>query len=161
MENSQKTLISLLVVLAVIALGYLIYSNQESSVSQNNNAPSTNRLPTSPKLDINKLLAKNPGSGATASQLKSFSAEVSSYAVDTSSVEVTACSPNPAVVRVPLNKPISFKNTDSLPHKLVNGNITINVPANSSKSVTPAFAGPGIYAYSCDTKILGIFLVMP
>ncbi|MFZ2522239.1 MAG: hypothetical protein WAX44_00030 [Minisyncoccia bacterium] len=178
METAQKTLIGLLV-LAVVIVGYFIYVDKstdisagESSTTQQNIAetgPRTTKNGTSTNFENNKgsmvnvekLLTLNPGSNATTEQLKSFALSVSSYAIDTTSVDVTSCSPNPAVSRVTMKKNINFVNSDSVAHKLINGKITIEVPAKGSKQVSPAFPGPGIYGYSCDTKMAGIFLVMP
>lgn len=171
MTTSQKTIITVLLA-AIIVLGFLIYNqskapltlpdgenNTTNNLTPENSKPVSNTLPPAP--NVAELLEENPGSGANTAQLTTWSAKVSSYAVNTSAVEVTACAPSPAVARVSLNQPITFKNTDSVAHTLVNGKITMTIPANSSKAITPNFAGPGIYGYSCDTKITGIFLVMP
>ncbi|MCE9549080.1 hypothetical protein K8Q98_01640 [Candidatus Nomurabacteria bacterium] len=176
MTTSQKIIIVVLVV-AILVLGFFIYKNQKSPIvlntsentSVNNTNATNNTNPTNSNVIVKPtvpayvatLLASNPGSGATTEQLKEFSAKVFSYAVDASSIEVTHCVPNPAVARVFLNKPINFKNMDSIPHTLVNGDVTMNIPANKTTAITPKFAGPGIYGYSCDTAINGIFLVMP
>ena len=176
MENAQKTLIALLAV-AIVVVGYFIYkerSGNTDEISQNENSTEQVKGPsfsgrTDDKnisiqtqiVNVSGLLAMNPGDGGTAEQLKSFSAKVSTYAVDTSTVDVTSCSPNPVVSRTKIKKPIVFNNSDTGSHKIINGNIIIDVPANGTKSVTPAFQGPGIYGYSCDSRIVGIFLVMP
>jgi len=135
------------------------------ATSQNNpTPPATNNPAQAPKpaaVDVQALLATNPGPRATQQQLKVFSANVSSYSVDANSIDVTACMPNPAVARIKMGKPLTLKNSDSVAHTLVNGSITMQSPANSSKTLTPAFTSPGIYGYSCDTKITGIFLVVP
>lgn len=176
MENAQKALIALLAV-AIVVVGYFIYkerSGNTDEISQNNNSSEQVKGPsfsgrTDDKnitiqtqiVDVSGLLAMNPGDDGTTEQLKSFSAKVSTYAVNTSAVDVTSCLPNPVVSRVMINKPIVFNNSDTVAHKIVNGKIVIDVPADGAKSVTPAFQGPGIYGYSCDSKIVGIFLVMP
>lgn len=182
MTTSQKIIIAVLVV-GILVLGFFIYKVQQTPlvvgepvVNNTVNSPSVpnentpvSTVPASnntvvatpaPSL-VETLLAENPGGGATQEQLKAWSGKVSSYSVETSSIDVANCSPNPAIAKVTLKKPILFTNVDSVAHKLVNGNITIEVPAQGSKSVAPAFAGPGIYGYSCDTRITGIFLVMP
>lgn len=168
MQNLQKIIISVLLV-AVIIVGYLIYIKQSTSplevnkvqYSAEENTKNIDQESVSVRIDISKLLSENPKSGASQDELTAFSAKVSSYAVDTTSVDVSSCLPNPAVARVNMGKAITFKNSDSLPHRLVNGKITIDIPANSSKAISPAFPSPGIYGYSCDTEITGIFLVMP
>ncbi len=177
METAQKTLIGLLV-LAVLVVGYFIFIDRSSKTGLNTGVNNTKTVtgPSGGKVNVDnsgtgiienrvanveELLKLNPGSGATTDQMRVFSAKVSNFATDTSSVDVTSCAPNPSVARVTLNKPINFVNSDSVAHKLVNGKITIDVPAKGSKKITPAFQGPGIYGYSCDTKISGIFLVVP
>lgn len=176
METAQKTLVSLLV-LAVLFFGYLVYKDQNLKMNVNKTSSgqknTNSNLPSDPKLvrsnkplytptvDVNNLLSENPGAGATTEELKAFSIKVSRHALSTSVVDVTSCSPRPEVARISLKQPIEFKNSDSIPHKLINGKVVIDVPANKSKIITPAFPGPGIFGYSCDTKIVGIFLVVP
>lgn len=182
MTTSQKIMIVVLV-LGILVLGFFIYRVQKAPLVvgepvintpvNNTNTPSTNtpinNVPgtntptvTTPAFSFAEtLLNENPGANATQEQLKTWSAKVASYSVETSSVDVASCNPNPVVAKVTLKKPILFTNVDTVSHRLVNGDITIDVPAQGSKSVAPAFAGPGIYGYSCDTRITGIFLVMP
>jgi len=175
----KYTIITILAALAVVG-GIALYSfSQESSqkvdspvkvtsVKDNTNTASDKQSPSAgtpapaaPKVDVQKLLAANPGSGATQEQLKSFSATVSNASVDASAIDVTSCNPSPAVARVKLGKPLMFKNSDAVTHKIVNGKeIVLDIPTGS-KELTPAFPGPGIFGYSCDSKIVGIFLVVP
>ena len=165
MDKKVGTLIVLLVIGVVIVWG--LSALQKKSADNTN--PKVTTFPTNtpvvvppaPSVDVVKLLAENPGSGATKEQLTTFSAKVSGYSKDATSIDVSGCVPNPTVSRIKLNTPIIFKNTDAASHKLVNGNLTINVPANSSTAIIPEFASLGIYGYSCDTKITGIFLVVP
>ena len=171
----KKATITIVVLVVVALIGILLWrtnkSSNPSTMSQSTTPsaspspatqPSTpTPAPTSQQPDVKALLAANPGQGATQQEMKDFSAKVSAVSVDTSTVDITACAPVPAVAHVKLHTPITIKNQDPADHKLVNGDIAITVPASSSQSYTPNFAGPGIYGYSCDTKLAGIFLVTP
>ena len=171
MQTLQKVIISILV-LAILVVGYLIYTSNKSSNynnptstttpnSSNNYTRASNNNSSKSTMDVGKILAEDPGSGATTDQFAAFSAKVASYSVDTTSVNITGCFPKPAVAKVMLHKPITFNNADKVGHKLINGKIVIDIGANTSKAIAPNFQGPGIYGYSCDSKIVGIFLVIP
>jgi plastocyanin len=171
MEKLLKILIGLVSVAILVVLYYIFVQKtpEKVDISSNSNiptktspspSPSTNpNLP--PQVDITALLAKNPGAGATTEQLKEFSSKVSDLSKDATSIDMTSCNPNPQISRVKIGKPITFKNSDSVSHKVVNGNLVIDIAAKSNKAITPAFPSLGIYGYTCDTKMAGIFLVVP
>lgn len=163
MQIFQKVVIFVLVV-AILLFGFLIYKKQNTNVGQTavkTNNDSAVKETVSEKFDINALLAENPGAGATESQLGVFSQKVFGYSVETSEIDVSSCNPKPAVSRISFGKSVVFKNSDSISHKLVNGNLVIDVPASSSIKLVPKFDGRGIYGYSCDTKMVGIFMIVP
>jgi plastocyanin len=174
----KYTIITILAAIAVVA-GIVLYGFTRKTepspvatapVAKDKTVPAPNKqttqnsvttTPTTPKVDVQKLLADNPGAGATQDQLKAFSATVSDASIDATGIDVTSCSPTPAVARVKLGKPLTFKNSDAATHIIVNGKeVVFDVPTGT-KTLTPTFPGPGIFGYSCDTKIVGIFLVVP
>lgn len=174
MEKILKILIGV-VSIAILIVLYYIFSNkmpqgsivgtnqipQQGVKSSPTPSPTSNTSKNVNSIDITALLALNPGAGATTEQMREFSAKVSGYSKDATSINVTSCEPDPQIARIKKGQPINFKNSDSSSHKIVNGKLVIDVPANSNKAIIPAFPGLGIYGYTCDTKMAGIFLVVP
>ncbi len=162
MDNFTKTIIAFLVI-AIIVVGYLIFTtNRNIAVNDAPQATTTNSNTNNQKvINVQDLFNQAPKSGASGAEFQTFSDTVLKYSVPTTTIEFNKCNPYPTIARIEYQKPIQFINHDETSHKLVNGNVVIDLPAKSIKSITPAFRGTGIYIYACDTKLTGAFFVLP
>lgn len=164
MNNKVAVAITVILLLIAVGLGAAIYQRQSQPTV---NTPASPVSPTTPNPTnptgsndmVNVLFAANPGPNATTDQLKTYSGRVFQASTESSSLDVTGCSPTPAILHMGVGKSLAIKNTDSVSHKLVNGTlINLDVAAKSDKSIDLNLQ-PGIYVYSCDTKIAGIIQV--
>lgn len=75
------------------------------------------------------------------------------YAVDTSTIEVGNCSPNPLIVKSEKNATLAFTNSSNKVHTLVfSPTKGIKINPGSTKLVTLDFVNvsPSVHAYYCD-----------
>ncbi len=175
MSNSYKVLFVVLILIVAVAVVWSVkfYGSSAPGGIVNSVNPSaspsagysTSPLPTTknkPIVSVASLLASDPGPNASQKQVIDYSVTVYNASVEASLIDVSACSPNPAVVHLKTKSTMVFKNQDSVPHHIfhVRG-VDLNVPANSQKSFDLNFASPGIYGYKCDNAVVGIFFVLP
>lgn len=163
MNNKVTMTVVLVLIVIAVALGIGIYINGRSSQPVAYSTPqNTNPTPPTPvKSAVQILVDANPGPNATTEQLKTYSGKVFQASVESTTLDVSGCSPIPSVLRTKTDSALTIKNTDSVSHKILNGTaLNLDVAANSSKSVSPKLP-LGIYSYSCDSKITGIIIVIP
>ncbi|CAN5178209.1 hypothetical protein BH09PAT1_BH09PAT1_5130 [soil metagenome] len=103
--------------------------------------------------EAKKQIVNQTGKKMTDSAYSQLLFETQNYAIETSTIEVGNCSPNPLIVMSEKNATISFKNSDSKVHTLVfSPTKRIKINPRSSKLVTVDFVNfsPSVHAYYCD-----------
>ena len=88
-----------------------------------------------------------------------------SLAVDTPTLNIKECAPDPFVAQISTGKEIGVVNNDLTPHTLKEGARSfLTIPAGGKKSFTAAqvFGEIGAHAYTCDDsrENVGIFLIV-
>ena len=102
--------------------------------------------------------------GATVEEKKSYFQLVKSVAVNTNTLDITGCNPNPLVLEVGYGEVVEIKNRDRVAHTLYHGGKTITIPGGGSRGVVATdFLGSagddGFPGYGCDDAQGGIFYV--
>ena len=106
-----------------------------------------------------------PGEGATVEEFQKHAELVKSVAVNTNTLDITGCNPNPLVLEVGYGEVVEIKNRDRVDHTLYHGGIRITIPGGGSRGVvvTDDFlgstGGDGFAGYGCDNAQGGIFYV--
>lgn len=109
---------------------------------------------------LQQLIADSPGADATSAQLADYSGRVFQASVESSTLDVTNCTPEPGVLRVKIGQTIKLKNQDPVTHKVTHGQFNFEALAKSETSVRFDVKSPGIYTYACDTRIVGIIMAI-
>ncbi len=183
MESTNKTVVSVLILLAIV-LGAGIYfkynpiSTGQPAVETNSNNTNTTTPTTStvqnttpstnyPTLTADeKALFNTPGPTATKAELDAFSTLVAKYAVAGTSVTIKDCTASPEVLKIKLGSKFTVDNKGTTDiHFGFNTDRTL-VSAGTSTVITANFKnGAGIYGYGCDdqklNRAIGILLVTP
>ena len=105
-----------------------------------------------------RLFKEEPSAGSSQELQTTHFQKISATAVAASSINVSSCTPNPSVAKVMMGSFVTFKNNDSMSHKLYNGAIgNIQVPARGEYKYKATQQG-GL-GYTCDDKLVGILFV--
>jgi len=105
-----------------------------------------------------------PGEGATVEEFQKHAELVKSVAVNTNTLDITGCNPNPLVLEVGYGEVVEIKNRDRVAHTLYHGGKTITIPGGGSRGIVATdFLGSagddGFPGYGCDDAQGGIFYV--
>lgn len=168
MQTTQKVIISILVI-AILGVGYLLYSGAVMPTSNPIVSNSPTPTPASPTPNTNnvqtvgskasgqdfKVLSGGISSDASPDLVKIYSDKVAAVAVSSDVLDVSSCDPKPNIFRFELGKTVKIKNSDNVPHVLEFGpqNKIIKLytaPANSVTEGVLAVTGAGIVGYRCD-----------
>ena len=120
---------------------------------------SSNETKAYPAVDVAALVSEFPPPNASKAANSAFYQKVAALAVDSATLDVTSCKPEPPVMLVHLNKAFTLQNNDTSVHKIVHTQFTLTAQPNSSQQVSPSFQGAGVYGYSCDGQPVGMFYV--
>lgn len=152
MSLSPKVLNVIIILLFLVAAAlvfaiYLQFTKKSSTPNQK-----SNQQTASYSAEIREAL-NYPDQGASDEVKKAFAEKVTALAQETNRITVSArCFFEPAIIRVKSEQKITIKNTDSLPHTLTIGLVTLSMPPGSEKTIEAAFgAGLGNYGYFCDS----------
>ncbi len=138
------------------SLPTLTKTNVPNQVSSTTAPPSTtnnNQNTTyNPEADQRYVLANVSKENKSTKEAKDFATALSNSAVATDNLDVSACKPNPVILRIEFNKQLSVKNSDSVAHTLVINSRSFKVSAGSSVNIaTTDFGKDGtVYPYACD-----------
>ena len=183
MDSKNKTIVSVLVLLAVV-LGAAIYfkynpvSTSQTAPLTNNNpvntTPGTQVTPTTPAAtnypaltaDEQAMFATPPGPNATKAQLDAFSALVAKNAVAGNTITVKDCTASPDVLKIKSGDKFTVNNKGTTDIHFGFDTERTLVGAGTSALITASYKnGPGIYGYGCDDKTLnraiGILMITP
>lgn len=102
-------------------------------------------------VDVAMVLA-TPGPNSTDSQRRSHADLVIASAVDTNTIVINACKPQPTVSRVRLGSKVYLVNDDAVERVLSFGEkLVFVVPAGGTVLADMDFErGPGVYGFGCD-----------
>ena len=171
-DKGTLILIGILVLVGGV-LGYAIY--QSGALKSGQTAPTqvpgapaagtADTTTTARTLTAEEQEALNfPGPDASDEELGRFANLVNSLMIDTRTLDISGCDVNPFVIKVKHGESITIVNNDNVAHTLFHGQVTIDVPANSTKiiGIDETFGGgtgDGNLGYSCDGLQEGIIAI--
>ncbi|MGC9605733.1 MAG: hypothetical protein ABSF56_03200 [Minisyncoccia bacterium] len=138
-------IVAVAIIIAVLVLGYLTYQGQAPTAVAPKGAPVS--TPVNPA-----ALLRTPNASSTQQERGSYFDLVTKNAVETGSIDITSCSPNPVASSVKKGADLTFVNKDSMSHTVAfNPAQSFTVGTTSSKTVKADFGKfLGIYPFSCD-----------
>lgn len=160
-KTNSLTSITAAVILAVILSLWFFVVYKDRLISERTpepfplQSPRTDVFSSPPEISsVEELFKADPGPDASPEDKVDFTFLVSKEAVAASSVNISGCVSEPAVVKRLTGKNLLFRNSDNQPHKLSGPDWDIEVPANDS--LTFDVTSSGVHRYSCDDKPAGI-----
>lgn len=182
MSDKILTIITALLIILAIVLGYAIYkqrfepssSGKSEQIKEQVPVDSSSEskgdyggLPSAEELGITseELTALDfPASDAPINEKNNHIDVVNKIAKEASYLDITKCEiADPVVLKIKESKGTKVRNQDSVPHTLrIDADNKFIIPAGATEQIKPDFLhGPGMYGYVCDqvTHVVGIFLV--
>ena len=160
-KGSVLKVVVLVVAIVVIVLALWMSNNKDTMMSTVNPSsnPKVSYKPSGP-MSAEELFKTGPGPNATQEEQVSQYQRISASAVVASFVDVSNClAPSPSVAKVNSGSSITFRNNDSMSHRLFNGTLgNIDVPAKGAYQYK--VNGQGALGYTCDGKLTGILFVV-
>lgn len=167
MRNSQKIIVAVLLVLAIV-LGFFVYKKTHlqakslQSVQTNQTKIGDNSLS-----DNEKRLLAVPGPNAPADEIKQHSELAAKLAVLGNEIEIGDCKAKPLVLQVKQATTFNLKNSGSSKVAITfDSNLVTYLDSGKSTAVKASLNhGPGLYGYRCTTNnfnaISGFVLISP
>lgn len=181
-------IIIVVLVVAAVGLGYIIYKEdtsssapanqqQQNQVQQNQpQAGDSQQAPTITPEDIEiedmeqarQEVLSTPGPNAPDEERQRHFALATRLAENSETLDITGCSAEPVVLQRTFGSTINIENSDSSSHTILFGpDMTIDVPANGTADLAVDESnfqnGPGLYGYGCDnsSQAVGLMLISP
>ncbi len=154
MERFEKITIVILA-LAILLIGYLIYKVETSLVSGNSEANSNKNISEEDLASLIKQISetKNPISDTN------LYTKINGFAQQSKTLDITGCKPIPPILKAKVGDQLVVKNMDSVERDIINPFIHIFVPASGYASTVLFAPGPGFYVYNCGNKPVGIVFI--
>ena len=153
MEN--KTSVAILIIVIIIAGIFVAWRLMKiGSVTVPVAGTSSSAKTGSPATPAS--LPMPPGANASKDEFNQFGQKINAMAQNTNVLEIGAgCVVSPLVARMNVGAQLTFKNNDSIVHKISVGEVS-DIPAHGQKTTTAQLKGPGIYGVNCDgTHLVG------
>ena len=160
-KNTKLTIFIVLLILIATGAGYLMKKGA-------NVTPALQQGVTSPGDSVAEILAFR-GEGATKKARAQFRELVHSLAKEGTTITINAgCSPDPFILKVKVDEPITVENKDSIEHRLsLRGESTeiVILPDDSATFLMSDFVERdfdprgGVVRYRCDTVRSGVFYI--
>jgi len=154
-NNNKAALIALCLI--VIGLGIVIAARRKTPISTTNTDQQIQS--NSEQKQVQGLLSKMPTSAASPDAAL-YSQEVLAAAKSAAVLEIHNCQMTPPVLLLTnSSEELVVRNHDQQTHQLSHAKFNYEIAASGETKVSTKFDSPGIYGYTCDDKLSGIFLV--
>lgn len=164
----MNKILPLIIIVAVVVVGVVVFLNLPKgnqpvvSVTPGTSGTANPTVTPNPGPSLSvivELMRSAPGANASESEKQAFSSRVASLGVESTMVDLRTCSPAPSIIRFKAGSRVTVKNSDSVSHTITHP-IGLNVSVAARSEVSQSLnLSAGIYGYSCDGKLAGIFLV--
>lgn len=116
------------------------------------------------QINMDEIFNSFPTNNASVEEKEKWRQRIAGLAQSSSMLDISRCSPEPAIIKVQKNSNLRIRNSDLVTRNITHGpvenpEIRIQVHALSENSYEVSFKNPGVYGYKCDNSRVGIFYV--